>query len=449
MVVPAAAAGFGACAGAGDLGAPIGGGDLWAARRNQRFPQPQAFDSFAPMPPMASGTAVSSGSSWSHSSSGPSMGKVTRPMGKGGGASGGSGAVFGGGCAGGGSSGGFVGGCAGGCSSGGFGVGCTGGGCGDGGCRGSSGSTGKPPQFTQFSPRSSRLHGRVLSWDDTTDTGVITSTGLTGDCRFSLQDVPPCCQRSSETLQKYIMADAKVLFTLNLDRDGNQQALEVAPLPGVDEYVFGRVKNYGANSGYGFLRPVEDAIFMHDVYFSFKDFVDGSGELMRLKLDNAFCKFNIRFTPDGKGQAKNIEVLELPEGAQNTYEGGSTSALRRCMGTISTYKADSGFGFIKCAELNKDVWFPRRELPRDYITMDLRGAAVEFDLWAQGDEKAQARNLNVRLDGSKGPDGRTLSVSEKVAIWHSEEAARAGVTASEPGPGPAAVLDSGKPSKWG
>lgn len=300
--------------------------------------------------------------------------------------------------------------------------------------------------------KNARLHGRVASWDDNENRGYITSTAVATECAFTIQDVPACCQRSREALHVHLAAGAKVLFTLCYTPDGITYASEVAPIPAIDEYIFGRVKNYGANSGYGFLRPVEDSVYTHDVYFNFKDFQEGAGDIMRMRLDNALCKFNIRFTPDGKGQAKNIEVLEMPENpALDPKDGGAKDQNLTCHGVISTYKQDSGFGFIKCPKLGKDVWFPRRELPRDMIAMDLRGAVVEFDLWVQGDEKPQARNIKVADSGipSTGKGGKTLTVNDKVAMWHAQEAARAGVLPISGDASTEAPEGSeGRPSRW-
>lgn len=269
-----------------------------------------------------------------------------------------------------------------------------------------------------------RLQGHVKSWAGSSG-GLLQCSSLASDAVFGFEDIPSILQRDEEARYFLLGTGTKVLFTLAYALDGSAEAKEVMPVPGAADYIIGKVKNYGANSGYGFIKPVEDSPFTHDLYFNHKDFDSKSGDCMRIKLEGALCKFNVRLTPDGKGQAKNIELVSWLDSP--VEEDSAKPAGVMLHGIIQTYKTSSGYGFINCPKLGRDVWFPRRELPNELVGKDLLGTHVEFDLWVQGDEKPQARNVRMlkgnttealRLDlmSSRGK-GQNMSVYDKVAIW--------------------------------
>jgi len=269
-----------------------------------------------------------------------------------------------------------------------------------------------------------RLQGLLKSWVG--NNGYIQSPSLQCEVPFLFEHIPPVLQRHDEARYYLLGEGTKVLFTLFHSPDGSPQAKDVMPIPGPTDTIIGKVKNYGANSGYGFIKPVEDSPFTHDLYFNHKDFTLNGGDCMRMKLEGVICKFNMRLTPDGKGQAKNIQVVCWSEGHND--EDSAKPAGMTLHGIVQTYKINSGYGFITCPKLGRDVWFPRRELPADLVGKDLLGLHVEFDLWVQGDEKPQARNVQLlkgnstealRLDlmSSRTRGGSNMTVYDKVAIW--------------------------------
>jgi len=304
-----------------------------------------------------------------------------------------------------------------------------------------------------------RMQGVVRSWACDWVDGTIQSPMLPSDALFNFEDIPPILQRDEEARTWLLGEGARVIFTIGDPDSGVQpRASEVMPIPGTNDIIVGRVKNYGANSGYGFMRPMEDAPFTHDIFFNHRDFTTGNLD-QRMKLEGALCKFNVRLTPDGKGQAKNIELLAWPPGADpgpNAYsdkslgatnsaiacsggDAGARSTGMKLQGIIQVYKSANGYGFIRSPKLGRDVWFPRRELPMDLVGKELPGTHVEFELWLHGDEKPHARSIHLlqedptealRLDLMSGRGkGRNMTVEEKVAIWH----ARTGKSFPAPG----------------
>eukprot|EP00811_Abedinium_folium_P005336 NODE_14915_length_1078_cov_2.585699.p1 GENE.NODE_14915_length_1078_cov_2.585699~~NODE_14915_length_1078_cov_2.585699.p1 ORF type:complete len:229 (+),score=81.65 NODE_14915_length_1078_cov_2.585699:1-687(+) len=170
------------------------------------------------------------------------------------------------------------------------------------------------------------------------------------------------------------------------------------PVPSAGAVLYGTVKNYGPNTGYGFIKPADDAPFIHDLYFNEKDFAPGCSEAMRGKLQCATVKFNVRLTMDGMAQAKNIEVVAPPD---DCFEEELVSMNKSCWGLIKSYRPMGGYGFVDCPELGRDVWFPRRELRGEIpLTEEMRGTEVVFELWLQGDDKYQAREVTPVTPGS-------------------------------------------------
>jgi len=292
-----------------------------------------------------------------------------------------------------------------------------------------------------------RFQGDVKFWADDSR-GYIECPLVQSDLVFLLEDIPPILQKHDEARCFLLSVGTKVLFTLYGLDEGPPRAREVMPVPAIGDFIIGRVKNYGANSGYGFIKPVEDSPFTHDLYFNHKDFTTRCGDGMRTKLEGIVCKFNVRLTPDGKGQAKNIEVISWPD--SQAEEDSARSAGLTLHGIIQTYKINSGYGFINCPKLGRDVWFPRRELPSELMGKDLLGTHVEFDLWVQGDEKPQARSVRalkgnttdaLRLDlmSTRGR-ASNMSVYDKVAIWQAHTAGQllASSLAAAEGTGPEA-----------
>lgn len=290
-----------------------------------------------------------------------------------------------------------------------------------------------------------RLQGSVRAWACDWVDGTIQSNNLSGgEALFNFEDIPPILQRDEEARTWLLGAGTKVLFTIG---ENENRAIEVMPIPGPGDIIVGRVKNYGANSGYGFMRPVSDAPFTHDIFFNHRDFTTGSLD-QRMKLEGALCKFNVRLTPDGKGQAKAIELLAWPPGADpgpgafaekslgataaagigGYGDPGAKSTGMKLQGVIQVYKSANGYGFIRSPKLGRDVWFPRRELPMDLVGKELPGTHVEFELWLHGDEKPHARSIHVLQEDptealrlelmTAGRKGRNMTVEEKVAIWH-------------------------------
>lgn len=248
-----------------------------------------------------------------------------------------------------------------------------------------------------------RLQG-VLKSLDMQRGGLLRCLHFPEDLPFTLADLPPELRRRADEggPAAALAPDAELLFTLSLGADGARppRAREVMPMPGADDLIFGDVFSYNVNSGYGFIKPAEDSVFVHDVYFNTKDILDVPEEELRKNLIGVACGFNVRVTHDGRPQAKRIELITKPEGPAPGDEAAEPTG-QVLQGIVKTFKPSSGYGFINCGALGRDVWFPRREVPTDWLRKDLRGTEVSFELWVTEDEKPQARSLK-ELPNSAG-----------------------------------------------
>lgn len=225
-------------------------------------------------------------------------------------------------------------------------------------------------------------------------------------------DLPPVLRRKAAEGVPALPTNCSVLFTLHLD---GPRATEVMPIPGPEDLIFGTVKTYSFNSGYGFIEPVEDSFFTHDVYFHHRDLPPASGDSMRMRLQGATCGFHIRLTPDGKAQAKNIDLISRLEEDPEVPAASCTG--QNLHGVIRTFRQSSGYGFLSCPDLGRDVWFARRELAGELLKAPLPGVPVVFELWVTHDEKPQARAL-------RPGDAPTTDVSLKRSAEGSEPDAK-------------------------
>jgi len=76
----------------------------------------------------------------------------------------------------------------------------------------------------------------------------------------------------------------------------------------------------------------------------------------------------------------------------------------KLQGTVKSFSAVKGFGFIICDEVNQDIWFARDSLEATLRTSDLAGHAATFELYRTPDGKPQARHITV-LPNQQGAVG--------------------------------------------
>jgi len=251
-----------------------------------------------------------------------------------------------------------------------------------------------------------RLTGELASLDLlSSQQGLISCPGMPCEVPFSVGELPACLQpRSPESLQAVLHVGKKLFFTLAYDPSTwKPKARELMLCPGPEDIFFGHVRSYSSNSGYGFIAPNEDSTYTRDVYFQAGDLPRSNGEdLGRLRLEGTSVSFRIEFTKDQKARAKSLEIMTRPAGILSEDVAEPTGKV--LTGTIKSFKASSGYGFITCPSLGRDVWYARRELPADAGLQGLPGTEVVFELWNTKDGMAQARCVGA-LDGSWGTGG--------------------------------------------
>lgn len=63
------------------------------------------------------------------------------------------------------------------------------------------------------------------------------------------------------------------------------------------------------------------------------------------------------------------------------------------IGTVKSYSAVKGFGFMIHPDISQDIWFAKETVAAEYRTSDLAGTTMSFELFRATDGKPQARNL--------------------------------------------------------
>jgi len=88
-------------------------------------------------------------------------------------------------------------------------------------------------------------------------------------------------------------------------------------------------------------------------------------------------------------------------GAGAGHPGSSSGST--LTGTVKSYSAVKGFGFLLHPDIPQDIWFARESIFTDLRTSDLAGTAVIFELYRAPDGKPQARNLRPATATPLGP----------------------------------------------
>eukprot|EP00397_Hematodinium_sp_SG-2012_P034014 GEMP01036429.1.p1 GENE.GEMP01036429.1~~GEMP01036429.1.p1 ORF type:complete len:337 (+),score=63.53 GEMP01036429.1:22-1011(+) len=141
----------------------------------------------------------------------------------------------------------------------------------------------------------------------------------------------------------------------------------------------GRIKSFSTKNGYGFITDVPDSD--EDVFFG-KEHVPAEWQLGAQEIIGREVTFDLSTNQDGKPQARNIK----PAGPPPT---GS-----RTLGTVKSWNTAKGFGFMRVAGLDGDIFFARDRLPnecREVNRMD--GLTFSFELSETPDGKYQAHHM--------------------------------------------------------
>jgi len=159
----------------------------------------------------------------------------------------------------------------------------------------------------------------------------------------------------------------------------------------------GVVKSFSIRNGYGFITDVNGS--SEDIFFG-KEQIPVEWQALGPKLEGTEVYYETTTTPEGKVQARNVK----PSGAPQV--GAITS------GTVKSWNAQKGFGFLQCPGLESDVFFARDRLPAEFQQMShMDGMTMLFNLAQCPDGKLQANNMQAPgQDANNGQRKRPMPV---------------------------------------
>mmetsp|Transcript_70495 Transcript_70495/g.168849 ORF Transcript_70495/g.168849 Transcript_70495/m.168849 type:complete len:474 (-) Transcript_70495:103-1524(-) len=205
----------------------------------------------------------------------------------------------------------------------------------------------------------------------------------------------------------------KVTFTLVHTSDGKPQAKNIGAGLQEGQLFEGVVRSYVSKTGYGFI-TVNDGNM--DVYFK-----GTSVPAMYADDDSDYVGRQVRFTctvtKDGKPQVSEIQWMGESRGSKRPGEddglqlasagpamwnaskkprqGPPTVYGPQLYGSVKSYNADKGFGFIFTPATGGDVFFLRTSLPPEHQqSKALAGSPVQFYMAQAQDGRQQADQIS-------------------------------------------------------
>lgn len=243
------------------------------------------------------------------------------------------------------------------------------------------------------------LVGKVRSYCNTRGFGFLASSSLDGqDIFFARKEVPLSLQHSC-------LDGATAKFRLHYTSDGKPQASQMTlgiPAAGItkptlavgkdlweprvgaqtgagsarsvtveqDKAMHGIVKSYDANKGFGFILCNE---VHRDIYFKGQGYSFAAGTPVT---------FHLTIMQDGKPQARDV-AAGLCEGATS-------------LGTVKSYNARKGFGFVQVPDSPGDIYFKKDLLPPFWQQDEnFAGKTVQITVHLTRDGKPQVQSLDV------------------------------------------------------
>jgi len=141
----------------------------------------------------------------------------------------------------------------------------------------------------------------------------------------------------------------------------------------------GRIKSYSVKNGYGFITEVTD--YADDVFFG-KEHLLAEWQLIGNEIVGREVHFELGTNHDGKAQARNVRPAGPPQIGQRT------------VGLVKSWSQTKGFGFLRVAGYERDVFFSRDRLPNECRELNqLENFAFAFELTETPDGKQQASRM--------------------------------------------------------
>jgi len=160
----------------------------------------------------------------------------------------------------------------------------------------------------------------------------------------------------------------------------------------------GVVASWGGQKGYGFIASEQVG---GDIFFgrqSLPQELQAIGDLFPMKGKNVQFDLKAQADASGKPQASLVKIM-VAEGEM-------------CVGTIKSFNAAKGFGFIGSSSMEgQDFFFSRRDVPMQLQGAPLQGMVTAFKVTTSPDGKIQARELVFA--GGAGMAPRTMLVPQR------------------------------------
>lgn len=170
-----------------------------------------------------------------------------------------------------------------------------------------------------------------------------------------------------------------------------------------DKAMTGIVKSYSDQKGFGF---IQSQGVPTDIYFK------GNGQSF---FSGQPVSFFLNHTPDGKAQARSVSV--------GFSEGDVV------IGSVKSYNASKGFGFIEVPDKPGDIYFKKELVPTDMQEEQIIGRQVQVMVHMSPDGKPQASGLDFSesgaLDGSNGTVSHEPSGTKRaMGNWNNSQPKR-------------------------
>jgi len=275
------------------------------------------------------------------------------------------------------------------------------------------------------------FQGTITSYGMKKGYGFIASEQIEGDVFFLRRSLPIEFADGFYPELDFQLKGNRVSFTVQRSRTGKSEAINIKFVPVPGKPVVGEVKTYNEAKGYGFL--MSSSVIGQDLIFSRRDVPQ---MLQGMDLKGHKCAFIVSQKPDGKLQANDLKFQKVRPN-QFALSGGSMGTMGMpgwgmiglpglgmmqmlgkgfgkgfgrglgkggfgkggdkpepgMQGTVISYNASKGYGFIKSGRVSSDIYFKAQG-------NFLPGMVVGFNLKMNRDDKPSA--LGVRPGLSSG-----------------------------------------------
>uniref|UniRef100_A0A7S2NUC7 CSD domain-containing protein n=1 Tax=Zooxanthella nutricula TaxID=1333877 RepID=A0A7S2NUC7_9DINO len=278
------------------------------------------------------------------------------------------------------------------------------------------------------------LTGGIKSINAEKGYGFVVSGDLQADLYFKLDPATAAMAPGQQ-----------VSFVLRWMRDGKAQAHDLAPALSHGDVVAGCVRMYNDAKGFGFVSSEQTR---QDIYFNKAVLPADRQAASAAELIACQVQVSVKLTNDGKPQAQDLALLSGPDfsmleslkrsreaasdgsadgsaakrprqdgfnGGMAAGWGGAAAAVApalvgkgaggwessapegaTCTGTVRTYNAAKGFGFIGSPNVTTgDVYFKGDKVPPHLQGVPLEGHQVQFLVRYTPDGKAQAAQMQM------------------------------------------------------